>query len=222
MKIPQLSLVLGAACLAAACSFMSPQPDRTQYFVLSPIARASSGAVSPASAASTSQLSIGVGPVSFPGYLKRPWMVTRTSSNALHISDEKRWAEPLDLNFETTLRQNLAQLLGTQRIARYPWYSDTHVDYQVEVWVDHFEASDDGRSELSAVWTIKDGATGKDLASAQTIESAAVQGGADGSAALSEDLGTLSRQIADRIAALNIEAKRRAGVHDRNADPSGG
>jgi uncharacterized protein len=190
-------LICVSACLAAACSFMSPQPDRTQYFVLSPAAQSDSSA----SSASTSQLTIGVGPIRFPGYLKRPGVVTRTTSNQLTVSDENRWAEPLDENFEGTLCQNLARMLGTTKIRVYPWYADTHIDYQVEVWVDHFEATDDGRSQLSAVWTIRDGRDGKMLASSQSVQSAPVQSG-DGSAALSQDLAAMSREIADRIAAL--------------------
>ena len=49
------------------------------------------------------------------------------------------------------------RLLGTQRITTYPWYADTHIDYQVEVWVMHFEADENGQAQLSAVWTILDG-----------------------------------------------------------------
>jgi uncharacterized protein len=197
-KIYQSSLLIClSACLAAACSFMSPQPDRTQYYVLSP---AQSDSTAP-SASSTAQLAIGVGPIRFPGYLKRPGVVTRTTSNQLKVSDDNRWAEPLDENFESTLCQNLSRMLGTSKISVYPWYADSHIDYQVEIWVDHFEATDDGRSQLLAVWTIVDGRDGKTLASSQSVQSAPIQGG-DGSAALSQDLAALSREIADRIATL--------------------
>src|SRR5262249_35288154 len=117
-------------CAAGGCSFMAPQPDRTQYFILSPAAPGDSNGVAPASQASTSQLSIGVGPLRFPDYLKRPWVVTRAASNRLIVSDLNRWAEPLDRNFEGTFCQNLSQMLGTQKIVTYPWYADMHVDYQ--------------------------------------------------------------------------------------------
>jgi uncharacterized protein len=221
MKIHSLSIVLGLwVCAAAACNPLAPQPDRTQYFVLSPAAQSGSAAVS---APSTSQLSLGVGPIRFPDYLKRPGVVTRASSDRLLISDEKRWGEPLDRNFENVLSQNLSQILGTDRIRMYPWYSDVHVDYQVEVRVERFEASDDGRSQLTAVWTITDGQDGHELASGQSSASAPVQSGdAAGSAALSQDLSEMSRQIAARIIQLNDSSVRRRAAH-RNAvpDPNG-
>ena len=203
-----LLMVLGLwACAVAACNPLAPQPDRTQYFVLAPVGAAAIGVSTP----STAQLSLGVGPIQFPDYLKRPGVVTRASSDRLMVSDEKRWGEPLDRNFESTLCQNLSQMLGTQRIITYPWYADTHVDYQVEVWVVHFEANENGQSQMTAVWTIKDGRDGSVLASSRTTANSPVQGDdTAGSGALSQDLGEMSRQIADRIAQLNAVARPRA------------
>lgn len=187
---------------------MAPQPDRTQYFVLSPAA-SGSNRVTPASlAAPISRLSIGIGPIRFPDYLKRPWVVTRAASNRLMVSDLDRWAEPLDRNFESVLSQNLSSMLGTQKIVAFPWYSDTHVDYQVALWVSRFETSDDGHSQLSAVWTINSGKNGDELASGQSSVSVPVQAEKDGaSEALSQDLAKMSRQIADRIVQLNAAQK---------------
>ena len=75
-----LAITLGLlVCAAAACNPLAPQPDRTQYFVLSPTA--ASGAA--ASTASTARLAVGVGPIKFPDYLKRPGVVTRASSDRL-------------------------------------------------------------------------------------------------------------------------------------------
>lgn len=207
MKSRRLPLLLcTSACIgAAACSFMGPQQDVTHYFILSPVA---SGSSSTASAASTARLSIGVGPIRFPGYLNRPGIVTRTTSNRLVVSDEKRWGEPLDRNFESVLDQDLSQMLGTVKITNYPWYADTHIDYQVEVWVKRFEAAEDGRSWLTAIWTIKDGRDGRELASEQLLTTAPVQSGDEaGSVALSQDVGEMSRHIAERIIKLNATPK---------------
>lgn len=202
MRIRRLLLWLGvSACVAAAaCSFMAPQPDLTQYFILSPAVPNSSNAPSPAS---TAGVSIGVGPISFPDYLKRPGVVTRTTSNRLIVSNQKLWAEPLDRDFQSVLGQNLSKILGTRKIINYPWYADTHIDYQVQVWVERFEAAEDGRSWLTAVWTIKDGHDGRELASGQSLTNAPIQDrDAAGSVALSRNLGEISRQIAERIAEL--------------------
>jgi len=158
--------------------------------------------------ASTARLSIGVGPIRFPGYLKQPWVVTRITSNRLSVSDEKRWGEPLDRNFESVLCQNLSQILGTGKITDYPWYADNHINYQVEVWVERFEATEDGRSWLTAIWTIEDGQDGRELASGQSLTTASVlDGDTAGSVALSQNLGEMSRQIAERILELNAIPK---------------
>src|SRR5260370_16009871 len=219
MKFQALPILL-ALWVCAACNPLAPQPDRTQYFILSPAPQSASAALS---APSTAQLSLGVGPIRFPDYLKRPGIVTRASSDRLLVSDEKRWGEPLDRNFESVLCQNLSQMLGTERVRRYPWYSDVHVDYQVEVWVQRFDASDDGRSQLSAVWTIRDGQDGHELASMESTTSASVQSGdTAGSAALSQDLSEMSRHIADRIIQLNDSVvKRRAARRTPVPDPNG-
>jgi uncharacterized lipoprotein YmbA len=189
-------------CVGAGCSFMAPLPDRTQYFILSP---AVTGAdVTPASLRSTPRLTLGVGPLRFPDYLKHPGVVTRASSNRLAVSDVNRWAEPLDRNFESVLSQNLSSMLGTQKIVYYPWYANTHVDYQVAVWVSRFETSDNGQAQLSALWTINNGQNGNALASGQTNAGVPVQAGEGGeSAALSQALAHMSRQIVDRILELN-------------------
>lgn len=205
-KYPLTVLLLVLAC-AAGCHPLAPIPDRTQYFILAPAGGATAGV----SSASTAQLALGVGPIKFPEYLKRPGVVTRTSSDRLAVSDDRRWGEPLDQNFESVLCQNLSRMLGTNKIITYPWYADTHIDYQVEVWVTHFEAVENGQSEMAAVWTIKDGNNGRVLASSETTTSAPVQGDdTAGSAALSHDLGEMSRQIADRIMQLNAVPRARA------------
>jgi len=166
--------------------------------------------------ASTARLSVGVGPISFPGYLKRPGVVTRTTSNRLIVSDEKRWGEPLDRNFKSVLGQNLSQILGTRKITNYPWYADTHIDYQVAVWVERFEAAEDSRSWLTALWTIKDGQDGHELASGRSLTNAPIQDrDAAGSMALSRNLGEMSRQIAERIAELNTISTRRAAQNSK-------
>ncbi len=73
-------------------------------------------------------------------------------------------ASPWIVTFESVLCQNLSQMLGTEKIITYPWYSDTHIDYQVEVRVFRFEATADGHSQMTAVWTIRDGHDGHELA----------------------------------------------------------
>ena len=55
----------------------------------------------------TNNMFIGIGPIRFPAYLDREQIVTRTAQNRLDISENDRWAEPLEENFTRVLSQNL-------------------------------------------------------------------------------------------------------------------
>jgi len=197
-------IAIGAcAILATGCSVLSPQPDRSKFYILTPVSDSGAMAASPPSTSTYSQLTIGVGPVDFPDYLRRLAVVTRVAPNRIDLSDEKRWAEPLDKNFTRVLSENLATLLNTQRIEKYPWALRVKVDYQVEVDVQRFETTSDGQTQLVASWIIRDGPSDKILYASQTT--AGAPAGPDelsASSALSSDLATLSEQIASRVTEL--------------------
>jgi uncharacterized lipoprotein YmbA len=157
-----------------------------------------------ASASPNSQLTIGVGPVDFPDYLRRLPVVTRVAPNRIKLSDERRWAEPLDKNFVRVLSEYLATLLDTQQIEKYPWSLRTKVDYQIEINVQRFETTSDGQTILLAGWIVRDGQGGKILYASQTTAGApAGPDGVSASAALSGDLATLSKEIASRVTELD-------------------
>ena len=204
MNLKMKLIVFGACAIVAGCSVLSPQPDRSEFFILTPVSDSAGMAAKPASASPDSQLTIGVGPVDFPDYLRRLPVVTRVAPNRIELSDERRWAEPLDKNFVRVLSENLAMLLDTQQIEKYPWSLRTKVDYQVEVDVQRFETTSDGQTQLLASWIIRDGQSSKILYASQTTAGApAGPDGVSASAALSSDLATLSKEIASRVTELN-------------------
>jgi uncharacterized lipoprotein YmbA len=130
--------------------------------------------------------------------------VTRVAPKRIDLSAERRWAEPLDKNFVRVLSENLAVLLDTQRIEKYPWSLRTKVDYQIEIDVQRFETTSDGQTQLIASWIVRDGDGGKILYASQTTAGGpAGPDGVSASAALSGDLATLSKEIAARITELN-------------------
>jgi len=182
---------------------LAPQPDRSKFFILSPLTDASVPVSTSAGATTNFPLTVGIGPIDFPDYLRRLEVVTQTSTNELDLSDEKRWGEPLDKNFARVLSENISKLLNTQQIEKYPWPVRTHIDYQIEVDVQRFETTSDRKSQLIARWIIKDG-SGKDLYASETTAGTPVSAGETGaSSALSNDLATLSREIAARITELH-------------------
>jgi uncharacterized lipoprotein YmbA len=200
------SIVIGACAwlfVIAGCSILSPQPDRTKFFVLTAVTDAGATGTASAAANGTSNLVIGIGPIGFPDYLRRPEVVTRTSPTTVELSDLDRWAEPLDSAFARVLSEDLSGLLGTQRIVTYPWYKSSRVDYQVECDVVRFETNSSRGSQLHAQWSIRDG-TGKLLIARESdITDTEASSDKSPSASLSHDLGNLSQQIATQLRELN-------------------
>jgi len=205
--------VVIAACawlfVVAGCSILSPQPERTKFFVLTSITGESATGTTPATGSGTSNLVIGIGPIEFPDYLRRPEVVTRTSPTTVELSDVDRWAEPLDSAFARVLSEDLSRLLGTQRMLTYPWYKSSRVDYQVECKVIHFETDSSGGSHLHAQWSIRDGAGKLLIARESDITDTEASSDKSPSASLSHDLGNLSQQIASQIRELSQPNNRR-------------
>jgi len=192
-----LSLILGG------CTLLAPQPDLSQFFVLTSLSPTAAGTT----AYNLKEVSVGLGPVSFPAYLDRPQMVTRVAPNRVEFSPTDRWAEPLETNFSHVMVQNLKVLLKTDAVVAYPWFATTRLDYQIPVDVLRFERQDDGSARLLARWTVKDG-RGKQLL--ETRDSDLVEPPAtndiEGSvAAMSAVVGDLSRQIAGAVAELRSQ-----------------
>jgi len=187
----------------SACTVLSPQPDKTKFFVLTS-AVGSAPDAAPADGSSASNLAIGVGPIKLPQYLRRPEVVTRTSPSELALSDTDRWAEPLESGFVRVLSENLSRQLGTQRIVTFPWYSSSRLDYQVQINVKRFETDSKGKPELDAQWSIRDGRGTKMLVARESdISEPPDPGDPSPSVGLSQALSSLSQQIASQIAALN-------------------
>ena len=193
-----------ASCVPlVACSPLAPQPDHSKFFILTPLAEGASAESTPASLANRPSLTIGIGPIDLPDYLRRPEVVTVASPNQLELAAEKRWGEPLDKDFARVFAENISQLLKTQQLEKYPWPVRTHIDYQIVIDVQRFETTSDRQSQLVARWIIKDG-SGKDLYASETKASAPVGPGETGpSIALSNDLATLSHEVAARFAELH-------------------
>lgn len=201
-------IIFGAWLGLAGCSsLLEPRPDLSRFYVLTP--QPVAGQVSPASTGA--RLSLGLGPITMPSYLDREQIVTRIGPNELRLSENDRWAEPLQSNFAHVLAQDLTLRLGAARIQPFPWYAATPIDYQVEVAVHRFETDASGRGELIAHWTIIDGHNKNLLDSGDTT---LAQSGAPGDtvanvAALSQTVAALSDQIAIRLSQL---AEQRAAA----------
>jgi uncharacterized lipoprotein YmbA len=148
---------------------------------------------------------IGVGPVTLPQYLNRPQIMIRVSQNEYQVAPFAQWAEPLRDNFSGVLADNLSILLGTDKIAVFPWKTYTPIDYKIEVDVIRFDGKKGGDVRLHVRWIIFD----KDGKTLLKIRKSSFSAPADASnygamvSAMSQTLADLSREIADSIKDLS-------------------
>jgi uncharacterized protein len=197
-----IALGLIGLSLAGCSSFLpKPKPDPSKIFVLfSPIEATERHDSDP-----SRQISLGVGPVRLPAYLDRREIVMRVAPSRFDLSENDRWAEPLDENLTHVLTQNLSILLGSDQIIPYPWPLDQKPHYRVEIQVLRFESNSAGEAQLSARWAVIDD-TGKETPNlkASRLTRRAKEKSTDGSvAALSETVADLSREIAQTVIAVD-------------------
>ena len=214
MRLDRTSTVLGAGLLAAvifgACS-LNPKEDPTRHYVLSSISDDSglygaAGLVgntmeeAARSAGPPVSVSVGVGPVTLPTYLKRSRMATRVSPTEIEFMETERWAQLLHEGFAYTVGENLGAILWTESVQLHPWYSTHGPDYSVRIDVASFERDPTGSVRLVAGWQLTD-AEGVVLAtdSVDIREPASEPTVAASVQAQSAVLARMSRQIADAI-----------------------
>lgn len=196
-SIAATALVL--ALFLPGCGTFSAKPDPSRFFTLSALPQAEPN---PANRPAASPgISLGVGPVTLPGYLDRQEIVVRRAPNQLILLENDRWAEPLEDNVARVLSQNIALLLRAERINAYPWPIDRKPVYQVEIEVLRFETDADHQAQLSARWLVRNTSRKDTVRYHETRLSRPAQGrSTDASvAALSETLADLSREVAAAI-----------------------
>jgi uncharacterized lipoprotein YmbA len=194
------------------CASLSPKPDPSRFFTLAPLTQEQQPlAQSSIDTGDTGQISLGLGPINFPGYLDRQELVSRVSQNRFAIAENDRWAEALADNFTSVLAQNLAVLLRTDRIILYPWPSNRRPAFRVEIDVLRFEPEASRNAQLFARWSVRDTTekvppTVRESRLTRPLKGSSTE---DSVAALSEALGELSQEIAGAVRA--IEPQTTAG-----------
>lgn len=129
------------ATLSAGCA--SP-PSR--FYTLS-------GTATPA--ATSSNVSVAVGPVSIPAEVDRPEIVVSTGPNQVQLDEFNRWASPLENNMARVIAENLVAMLGTPRVASFPQALSADADYRVAIEVQSFRSAPGEAAVLDAVWTVR-------------------------------------------------------------------
>lgn len=191
----RLAAITALCALAAGCG----STPASRFYTLSGTA---SGTAAPA--ATSSNLSVAVGPVSIPGAVDRPQIVVSTGANQVTIDEFNRWASPLQNNISRAVAVNLVALLGAPRVSLFPQTLSADADYRVAIEVQRFDSAPGESATLDAVWTVRRAKDGKTETGRTTVREAVQEKGYDPLvAAHSRAIARLSQDVATSIRALD-------------------
>jgi len=151
------------------------------------------------------EFAVSVGPFRIAEYLNRSQIVTRGDGVKINRADFDLWAEPLLKSFQRTVADNLAVLLGSDRVLDFPAYAELGAGYQVSGQVTRFDTDPDGLAVLEIQWLIKDIDDNRVVParrSRYTAQVASPDGYSSVVEALSELIGAFSRDVAATLAEL--------------------
>jgi uncharacterized protein len=186
-----LAPVCFVVALAAGCA----STPASRYYTL----RATSGPT-----ATSSNLSIAVGPVSVPAVVDRPQIVVNVGPNQVRLEEFNRWAAPLQNNIARVVADNLVLMLGTARVTLSAQTLSADADYRAAIEVQSFESMPGEAAMLDAVWTVRRTKDGKAGTGRTTVREMAQEKGYDAlAAAHSRAVARLSEDIAAAVRALD-------------------
>jgi uncharacterized lipoprotein YmbA len=191
-------LALAIAVLLAGCG-SSPPP--VEFYTLNSLG---SMTQQTNSADADQNIAIGIGPLEIPEILDRPQIVTRTGPNKLRVDEFHRWAGSLKAGFAQVLAENISLLLGTDKVAVYPWEIDFRPHYRIALDIRYFEGQLGENVLLDVVWRV----SGQEGQKIQTVKTSVIKEpmsapGYDALvAAKSQAIVQLSREIVQEIQKL--------------------
>lgn len=194
-------LSIWVAAALAGCASTPP----SSFYTLAPLPAPKGGQASPLAQSPA----IGVGPISFPAFLERDQMVSRSGDAGLTVNELHRWGGSLEDDFRRVLGENLTQLLGTSRVLSYSGELRYPVDYRVAVDVLSFEGTAQGEAVLKVRWALLGPDADRVLLVREGSYSAKAQS-PDPAAmveAMSRALGAFSRDLAE---AIRVQRRRKS------------
>ena len=109
----------------------------------------------------TNGLSVGVGPVSLPGYVDRAELVFQSGPNEFQVPADAHWTGGLKENISRVLAANLGRRLHSGNVLSFPWNPGAKLRYQIAVDVSQFHAISGQGAVLEVSWRVlsSDGTT---------------------------------------------------------------
>ena len=187
--------------LMAGCGGTSPS---VSYYSLSSLDQASIGS----EIMNTSDVSLGIGPVTVPEYLKKAQIATRVGDGNRYQFDEfHRWAGIVEKDIAAAIGNNLGAMLGSDRIAFFPWMHYFKPQYRVVIEIIQFDSDLNSDAVLSSRWAVADGAGENIMVSGKsdyrrTLKNPSYDALVDAEKLL---LADLSKEIADEVSKLSLQ-----------------
>jgi uncharacterized protein len=188
----------GLAALAAVCMLFAFAAG-----CASPASRFYTLSATTTSAATSSDVSVAVGPVSVPAVVDRPEIVVITGPNKVRLEEFNRWASPLQNSIARVVAENLVALLGAPRVILSSQSLSADADYRAVIEIQSFDSVLGEAATLDAVWTVSRAKDGKSQTGRTTVREVTQGNGYDAlAAAHSRALARLSQNIADAVRGL--------------------
>ena len=141
-------LAIGAGVLIlTACGGRTPP---AKFYTLQPVEQAAMGKSLPGDVA------LAIGPVAIPAGVDRPEIVTREADNQISFSDYQRWAGPLRASIASVIAQNVASLLGTERVTPFTRENIFLPTHRVVININRYDSRLGKEFLMDATWSIKD------------------------------------------------------------------
>ena len=151
MKPRFFAAAVSAIALLAGCG-RSPQ---TTFYTLTPLSVPAETLQAVPHAPTVS-----IAAVSLPELVDRPQLVVPDQGSQVLVLEGQRWAEPLKSAIPRVLAEDLARLIGAERVSAYPQYAAGRADYRIFIDLQRFETT--GQAVLvDALWTLKPSTDGR-------------------------------------------------------------
>ena len=188
MRLCYLACCLALLFLLAACGSSPP----SRFYTLDPTGAASSGVM-------RSKGAVAVGQITLPAELDRLSFVTREGANQIAVSDQDRWAAPLDGMIRRVLTTDLSHRLPPGTVVA-PGDPVPPSARGVTLTIRNFIGDASGHVVLDADWAVSQGKGHPAIIHRETIAREAGSGDAAAiAAAMSQALGALADRIASAL-----------------------
>jgi len=136
--------------LTGCAGILGGESVPTRYYVLSEVPRTDK----PPAAASESI--IAVVEITMSDYLDTRNFVTRPTENTVDLAQFDQWGAPFRPHVSRTLKNNIANLVPSERVLLSPLSIPVRVDYEIRTDVQRFEQDPTGNVVLEARWGLID------------------------------------------------------------------